>query len=85
MKTGFLEIFIFFSEFFVITVISFGKMPENFLSSKNYLSSYGVNFVLEPLQSARDVLQCRSYDEMINFWHFLPSLMRHISTPMASW
>ena len=22
---------------------------------------------------------------MINFWHFFPNLMRHISTPMTSW
>ena len=85
MKTGFLEIFNFFSELFVITVISFDILAENFLSSKNYLSSYGVNFILEPLQSANYVLQCGNYDEMIDFGQFFPTLMRHISTLMTSW
>ena len=85
IKTEFLENFNFFFEKFVMTVISFDKMAKNFLSSKNCLSSYGVNFILEALQSANYVLQCGSYDELIDFWHFFPTLMRHISTPMTSW
>ena len=85
IKTEFLEIFNIFFENFVITVISFGKVAENFSSSENCLSSYGVDFILEPLQRANYALQCGSYDEMADFRHFFPNLIRHISTPMTSW
>ena len=85
MKTEVLENFNFFFENVVITVISFGKVAENFSSSENCLSSYGVDFILEPLQSANYALQCGSYDEMVDFRHFFPNFIRHISTPMTSW
>ena len=85
IKTEFLEIFNIFFENFVITVISFGKVAENFSSSENCLSSYGVDFILEPLHRANYALQCGSYDEMVDFRHFFPNLIRHISTPMTSW
>ena len=85
IKTEVLENFNFFFENFVITVISFGKVAENFSSSENCLSSYGVDFILEPLQSANYALQCGSYDEMVDFRHFFPNFIRHISTPMTSW
>ena len=85
IKTEFLENFNFFFENFVITVISFGKVPENFSSSKTCLSSYGLDFILEPLQRANYSLQSGSYDEMVDFRHFLPTFIRHISTPMTSW
>ena len=75
----------FFFENFVITVISFGKMAENFFSPEKHLSSYGLDFILEPLQNANYVLECGTYDEMIDFRHFFPCLMRHISTPVTSW
>ena len=76
---------IFFFEKFVITVIFFGKLAETFSSSKNVLSSYGVDFILEPLQRANYALGCGSYDEMVDFRQFFPTLIRHISTPMTSW
>ena len=83
-KTEFLEKYFFF-EIFVITVISFGKMAKNFFSPEKYLSSYGLDFIMEPLQDASFVLQCGSYDEMVDFRQFFQSLLRHISTPMTSW
>ena len=85
MKTEFFCENYFFFEKFVITFNFFGKLAETFSSPKNYLSSCGVNFILEPLQSANYVLQCGSYDEMIDFRHFFPNSIRHISTPMTSW
>ena len=85
IKTEFLENFNFFFENIVITVISFGKVAENFSSSENCLLRYGVDFILEPLQRANYGLQCGSYDEMVDFRHFFPNLIRHISTPMTSW
>ena len=84
-KTEVLENFNFFLENFVITVISFGKVAENFSSSENCLSSYGVDFILEPLQSANSALQYGSYAEMVDFRHFFPNFIRHISTPMTIW
>ena len=82
----FFRIFVFFcSKKIVITVICFGTLAENFLSSKNYLLIYGVNFTMEPLQNARYLHQCGSYDEMIDFRHFFRTFIRHISTPITSW
>ena len=78
-------IFVFFFEKFVITVICFGTLAKNFLSSKIYLSSYGVDFTMEPLQNASYVHQCGRYDKMIDFWHFFRTIIRHISTLMTSW
>ena len=40
---------------------------------------------MEPLQNARYVHQCGSYDEMIDFRHFFRTFIRHISSPMTSW
>ena len=63
----------------------FRQTGQNFLSSEKYLSIYGVNFRMEPLQNASYVHQCGSYDEMVDFWHFFPTIIRHISKPMTSW
>ena len=52
---------------------------------KNYLSTYGVNFTMEPLQNASYVDQCGRYEEMVVFRQFFRTLIRHISTLMTSW
>ena len=81
----FCDFFVFVFEKFVITVICFGTLAKNFLSSKFYPSSYGVDFTMEPLQNAIYVHQCGRYDEMIDFRQFFRTLILHISTPMTSW